>query len=72
MTEFERLRSNQWANTMDLSILKPMARAYMLTHRFNKTSLFNQLKRARLLKKLFASMKTLNTIKIVCHLGYSC
>lgn len=56
MTEFERLRSGQWANTMDLSILKPMARAYMLTRRFNKTSLFNQPKRARLLKKLFASI----------------
>ena len=37
MTEFERLQSGQWANTMDLSILKPMARAYMLTPRFNKT-----------------------------------
>lgn len=56
MTEFERLRSGQWANTMDLSILKPMARAYMLTRRFNKTSLFNQPKRTRLLKKLFASI----------------
>ena len=42
--------------TMDLSILKPMARAYMLTRRFNKTSLFNQPKRTRLLKKLFASI----------------
>ena len=56
MTEFERLRSGQWANTMDLSILKPMARAYILTRRFNKTSLFNQPKRSRLLKKLFASI----------------
>lgn len=56
MTEFERLRSGQYANTMDLSILKPMARAYMLTRRFNKTSLFNQPKRTRLLKKLFASI----------------
>ena len=26
MTEFERLRAGHYANTMDLSILKPMAR----------------------------------------------
>ena len=54
MTEFEKLRAGQYANTMDLSVLKPMARACMLTRRFNRTSLFNQPKRTRLLKKLFA------------------
>lgn len=58
MTEFERLQSGQWANTMDLSILKPMARAYMLTRCFNKTSLFNQPKRTRLLKKLFGQLSS--------------
>lgn len=56
MTEFEKLRAGQYANTMDLSVLKPMARAYMLTRRFNRTSLFNQPKHPRLLKKLFASV----------------
>lgn len=56
MTEFERLRNGKYANTMDLSVLKPMARAYILTQCFNKTSLFNQPIRTLLLKKLFASV----------------
>lgn len=29
MTEFEKLRAGQYANTMDLSVLKPMAIKYI-------------------------------------------
>lgn len=56
MTEFERLRNGKYTNTMDLSVLKPMAKAYILTRCFNRTSLFNQPICIWLLKKCLCAI----------------
>ena len=52
MTEFERMKSGALFNQTDRSLIFKMARTYCLVRRFNRTSLVNQPKRNRLLRKI--------------------
>ena len=53
MTEYEKMKAGRMFNQTDKSLLFKMARTYWLVRRFNRTSLANQPKRNRLLKKIF-------------------
>ena len=56
MTEFEKMKAGLLFNQTDFQLLKKMARAYLLVRKFNSTSLINQPKRNRILKKLFGDI----------------
>ena len=56
MNEYEKMKAGLLFNQTDFQLLKKMARAYLLVRKFNRTSLINQPKRNRILKKLFGSI----------------
>lgn len=56
MSNYEKMRSGQLFNQTDPHLLMKMARTYCLVRNLNRTSLLNQPKRNRLLKKIFGSV----------------
>lgn len=56
MDSYEKMISGQLFNQTDLHLLIKMARTYCLVRKLNRTSLINQPKRNRLLKRIFGSM----------------
>lgn len=57
MNEYDKMNVGELFNQTDKSLLFRMARTYCLVRRLNRTSLLNQGKRNRLLKKIFASIE---------------
>lgn len=58
MTELDKMNSGQLFNQTDRKILLKMAKTYYYVRRLNQTSLLNQSRRNRLLKKIFAKIET--------------
>lgn len=56
MTELQKMCSGQLCRQNDFSILRKMARGYILTRRLNRISMLNQPRRNRIIKKLFGSV----------------
>ena len=56
MTDYEKMNAGELFNQTDKSLLFRMARTYWLVRKLNHTSLINQLKRNRLLKKILGSI----------------
>lgn len=56
MTEYEKMKAGELFNPTNKSLLIKMAKAYWRVQRFNRTSLLNQPKRNRLLKKILGSI----------------
>lgn len=73
MTEYEKMLAGEPACPTDLSAMLKMARGYLLTRRLNKTSMLNQPKRNRIIKKLFGSIdgKPFH-IRSPLHVEYGC
>ena len=73
MTEYEKMLSGQLACPTDLSAMTKMARGYLLTSRLNRTSMLNQPKRNRIIKKLLGSIdgKPFH-VQSPLHVEYGC
>lgn len=56
MTELEKMNIGLPFNQTDKTILYKMVRAYILTRKLNRTSMLNQPKRNRLIRKLFGTV----------------
>lgn len=56
MTELEKMKAGKLFNQTDRSLLLKMARTYCLVWKLNRTSLLNQPKRNRLLKKILGGI----------------
>ncbi len=56
MTELEKMKAGMLFIQNDFQVLLKMARGYRLLRKLNKTSLLNQPRRNRLIKKLFGSV----------------
>ena len=54
MTEFKKMVSGQLYNQADTEVILRMIRAHLLVTRLNRTSMLNQSRRNRLIKKLFS------------------
>lgn len=58
MTEYEKMKKGKYFNPTDKELLFRQARTYWLVQRFNHTSMLNQSRRNRLLKKIFGDIET--------------
>jgi len=56
MTEFEKMKAGLLFKQNVFPILTHMARGYILSRRLNRTSMLNQPKRNRIMRKLFGSL----------------
>ena len=56
MTDYEKMTAGELFNQTNISLLVRMARTYCLVRKLNRTSLLNQPKRNRLLKKIFGTI----------------
>lgn len=56
MTDYEKMNAGELFNQTNVSLLFRMARTYCLVRKLNRTSLLNQPKRNRLLKKIFGAI----------------
>ena len=73
MTEYDKMQAGQMFNQTDFSVLLQMAKCYRLVRKLNKTSLFNQPRRNRLIKKLFGSIDgTLYYVQSPLFVDYGC
>lgn len=56
MTDYKKMTAGELFNQTNISLLVRMARTYCLVRKLNRTSLLNQPKRNRLLKKIFGAI----------------